>query len=103
MYKHSVGIIQGAHMDSTWRLRARIVDENKSREILQGRAAPTSGLALVFEWYFTTYVSSYIGIMVSTSRRVNRKAHFDAPGHIRRKIMSAPVSKELRAEHGVRI
>ncbi|KAL4401586.1 60S ribosomal protein L26A [Malassezia pachydermatis] len=40
--------------------------------------------------------------MVSTSRRVNRKAHFDAPGHIRRKIMSAPVSKELRAEHGLR-
>lgn len=42
-------------------------------------------------------------IMVSSSRRVNRKAHFDAPGHIRRKIMSAPLNKELRKEHGVRI
>lgn len=41
-------------------------------------------------------------IMVSSSRRVNRKAHFDAPGHIRRKIMSAPLNKELRKEHGVR-
>lgn len=41
--------------------------------------------------------------MVSSLRRVNRKAHFDAPGHIRRKIMSAPLSKELRSQHGVRI
>ncbi|AYO43392.1 60S ribosomal protein L26-2 [Malassezia restricta CBS 7877] len=38
--------------------------------------------------------------MVSSLRRVNRKAHFDAPGHIRRKIMSAPLSKELRSQHG---
>ncbi|PWN46675.1 putative 60S ribosomal protein L26 [Violaceomyces palustris] len=40
--------------------------------------------------------------MVSSSRRVQRKAHFAAPGHIRRKIMSASLNKELRAEHGVR-
>ncbi|WFD39231.1 COPII coat GTPase [Malassezia japonica] len=47
------------------------------------------------------WLSSYAHIiMVSSSRRVNRKAHFDAPGHIRRKIMSAPLNKELRTEHG---
>ncbi|KIS66796.1 60S ribosomal protein uL24 [Mycosarcoma maydis] len=40
--------------------------------------------------------------MVSSSRRVQRKAHFDAPAHIRRKIMSASLNKELRAEHGIR-
>ncbi|WFD35611.1 60S ribosomal protein L26A [Malassezia cuniculi] len=40
--------------------------------------------------------------MVSSSSRVNRKAHFQAPGHIRRKIMSAPLNKELRGEHGIR-
>ncbi|KAJ9475418.1 60S ribosomal protein L26-A [Pseudozyma hubeiensis] len=40
--------------------------------------------------------------MVSSSRRVSRKAHFDAPAHIRRKIMSASLNKELRAEHGIR-
>lgn len=57
----------------------------------------------VFGLSFATYVSRFIGIMVSTSRRVNRKAHFDAPSHIRRKIMSAPLSKDLRSEHGVRI
>ncbi|ESO95130.1 hypothetical protein LOTGIDRAFT_189002 [Lottia gigantea] len=40
--------------------------------------------------------------LVSASRRKNRKRHFTAPSNIRRKIMSAPVSKELRTKHNVR-
>lgn len=40
--------------------------------------------------------------LVTSSRRKNRKRHFTAPSHIRRKIMSAPLSKELRKKHGVR-
>merc|ERR1711890_3665 len=40
--------------------------------------------------------------MVSSSRRKNRKRHFQSPSHIRRKIMSAPLSKELRQKYGVR-
>ncbi|KAH9489944.1 60S ribosomal protein L26 [Bulinus truncatus] len=39
---------------------------------------------------------------VSGSRRKNRARHFNAPSHIRRKIMSSPLSKELRAKHNVR-
>lgn len=39
---------------------------------------------------------------VSSSRRVCRKAHFTAPSHKRRVIMSAPLSKELRAKYNVR-
>ncbi|ORX52027.1 ribosomal protein L24 [Hesseltinella vesiculosa] len=39
---------------------------------------------------------------VSSSRRKSRKAHFTAPSHIRQKIMSAPLSKELREKHSVR-
>ena len=39
--------------------------------------------------------------MVSSSRRVNRKLHFAAPSHLKRKLMSSSLSKELRAEHGV--
>mmetsp|Transcript_7614 Transcript_7614/g.13753 ORF Transcript_7614/g.13753 Transcript_7614/m.13753 type:complete len:137 (+) Transcript_7614:100-510(+) len=39
---------------------------------------------------------------VSISRRKNRKAHFTAPSHIRHKIMSAPLSKELRSKYQVR-
>ncbi|SAM01823.1 hypothetical protein [Absidia glauca] len=39
---------------------------------------------------------------VSSSRRKSRKAHFSAPSHLRQKIMSAPLSKELREKHSVR-
>ncbi|KAI6242733.1 putative 60S ribosomal protein L26 [Aphelenchoides fujianensis] len=39
---------------------------------------------------------------VSSSSRKSRKAHFSAPSHERRRIMSAPLSKELRNKHGVR-
>jgi large subunit ribosomal protein L26e len=40
--------------------------------------------------------------MVTSSRRKNRKKHFNAPSHIRRRIMSSPLSKELRQKYGVR-
>merc|ERR1711976_1047459 len=39
---------------------------------------------------------------VSGSRRKQRARHFNAPSHIRRKIMSAPLSKDLRNKHNVR-
>jgi hypothetical protein len=39
---------------------------------------------------------------ISSSRRKSRKAHFTAPSSVRRTIMSAPLSKELREKHGVR-
>ncbi|KAL1742373.1 translation protein SH3-like domain-containing protein [Schizophyllum fasciatum] len=39
---------------------------------------------------------------VSSSRRKARKAHFDAPSSVRRKIMSSSLSKELRGKHNAR-
>ncbi|KAK4239189.1 translation protein SH3-like domain-containing protein [Achaetomium macrosporum] len=39
---------------------------------------------------------------VSSSRRKSRKAHFSAPSSVRRDIMSAPLSKELREKYNVR-
>lgn len=39
---------------------------------------------------------------VSSSRRKQRKRHFSAPSSVRRKLMSAPLSKELRQKHNVR-
>ena len=39
---------------------------------------------------------------VSQSRRKSRKAHFTAPSHLRRKLMSAPLSKDLRTKYNVR-
>ncbi|XP_064465720.1 large ribosomal subunit protein uL24-like [Ornithodoros turicata] len=41
-------------------------------------------------------------VHVSSSRRKNRKRHFNAPSHIRRKIMSSPLSKDLRQKYNVR-
>merc|ERR1712170_101383 len=40
--------------------------------------------------------------MVSSSRRKARKRHFTAPSHIRRKLMTAPLSKNLRQKYGVK-
>uniref|UniRef100_A0A914QR72 Ribosomal protein L26 n=1 Tax=Panagrolaimus davidi TaxID=227884 RepID=A0A914QR72_9BILA len=39
---------------------------------------------------------------VSSSSRKSRKCHFTAPSNIRRKIMSAPLSKDLRTRLNVR-
>ncbi|CAN8075874.1 unnamed protein product [Agarophyton chilense] len=39
---------------------------------------------------------------VSSSRRKSRKAHFTAPSSVRRIIMSAPLSSELRQKYNVR-
>ncbi|KAK9457289.1 translation protein SH3-like domain-containing protein [Dipodascopsis uninucleata] len=39
---------------------------------------------------------------VSSSRSKSRKAHFAAPSSVKRVIMSAPLSKELREQYKVR-
>ena len=39
---------------------------------------------------------------VSSSRRKSRKAHFSAPSSVRRVIMSAPLSTDLRSKYNVR-
>jgi len=39
---------------------------------------------------------------VTSQGRKQRKAHFEAPSHIRRKIMSSHLSKDLRKKHNVR-
>lgn len=38
----------------------------------------------------------------TSARRKMRKAHFNAPSHERRRIMSAPLSKDLRLKYNVR-
>ena len=41
-------------------------------------------------------------VEVTSSRRKARRAHFGAPSHIRHRIMSASLSKDLRKKHGIR-
>jgi len=43
-----------------------------------------------------------VSATLHSSRRKSRKAHFSAPSSIRRNIMSAPLSKELREKYNVR-
>ncbi|KZF19500.1 60S ribosomal protein L26 [Xylona heveae TC161] len=43
-----------------------------------------------------------INATLHASRRKSRKAHFGAPSSVRRTIMSAPLSKELREKYNVR-
>lgn len=53
----------------------------------------------------TTATNSEINKMpaaLHASRRKSRKAHFSAPSSVRREIMSAPLSKELREKYNVR-
>merc|ERR1711879_74760 len=39
---------------------------------------------------------------VSSSRRKNRRNHFSAPSNVRRKILSAPCSKDVAAKFGLK-
>ncbi|CAG0915892.1 unnamed protein product [Notodromas monacha] len=43
-----------------------------------------------------------MNVYKTSSRRKMRKAHFNAPSHERRKIMSSPLSKELRQKYNIR-
>lgn len=42
-----------------------------------------------------------VSAVTAHSRRKSRKAHFSAPSSVRRTIMSAPLSKELREKYNV--
>merc|ERR1712107_478088 len=50
----------------------------------------------------TTAKMTKINTQLHSSRRKSRKEHFQAPSSVRRVIMSAPLSKELREKHNVR-
>uniref|UniRef100_A0A1D5QXD8 Endoplasmic reticulum-Golgi intermediate compartment protein n=2 Tax=Macaca TaxID=9539 RepID=A0A1D5QXD8_MACMU len=52
--------------------------------------------------FITTRVTMKFNPFVTSDRSKNRKRHFNAPSHVRRKIMSSPLSKELRQKYNVR-
>merc|ERR1712165_355289 len=52
--------------------------------------------------FYRPFFRMKFNTLVSSSRRKQRCRHFNAPSHVRRKIMSSPLSKELRDKHGVR-
>merc|ERR1712133_284981 len=52
--------------------------------------------------YIPKHIKMKKNTNVSSSRRKCRKAYFSAPSSVRRKLMSAPLSKELRSKYSVR-
>lgn len=60
------------------------------------KVAETRGLP------FAKFLRMKFSKSVSSSRRKCRKRHFTAPSSVRRKLMSAPLSKDLRKKHNVR-
>merc|ERR1711893_246546 len=52
--------------------------------------------------FYRPFLRMKFNTLVSSSRRKNRKRHFNAPSHIRRRLMSAPLSKELKTKYGVK-
>ncbi|XP_027958462.1 60S ribosomal protein L26-like 1 [Eumetopias jubatus] len=70
---------------------------------LRGKEALTSGLARSgSEHNGRKTISRKFNPLVTSDRSKNRKRHFSAPSHVRRKIMSSPLSKELRQKYSVR-
>nr|XP_025723310.1 60S ribosomal protein L26-like 1 [Callorhinus ursinus] len=84
---------------------AKVVDEWGSASFLRlrGKEALTSGLARSgSEPNGRKTISRKFNPLVTSDRSKNRKRHFSAPSHVRRKIMSSPLSKELRQKYSVR-
>merc|ERR1711981_680261 len=65
-----------------------------------GLSTSVSGSHRSFNWLFKLIMK--LNKNVTSSRRKQRKRQFTAPSHIRRKLMSAPLSKDLRQKYGVR-
>lgn len=62
----------------------------------------TSGRRLTHYRVWLTGEMTKFNPNVSSSRRKSRKAHFTAPSHVRRVILSAPLSKDLQQKYKVR-
>lgn len=75
-------------------------DKATAGEIGRAGAGRTTGLHTSYDSR-TGMLMDSVFAGIASSRRKSRKAHFQAPSSVRRTIMSAPLSKELREEHGV--
>merc|ERR1712170_73058 len=59
-------------------------------------------IEVLFEEFILIGVTMKLNKLKTESRRKNRARYFQAPSHIRRRLMSAPLSKELRTKYNVR-
>uniref|UniRef100_A0A452SUR5 KOW domain-containing protein n=1 Tax=Ursus americanus TaxID=9643 RepID=A0A452SUR5_URSAM len=74
------------------------------RSVLDGEQAlvPNRASIPLFPRLSLQTVNMKFNPFVTSDRSKNRKRHFSAPSHVRRKITSSPLSKELRQKYNVR-
>lgn len=63
-------------------------------------ALPPAQMRCLIFWLWV-YANAFEWIGLASDRRKSRKAHFSASSGLKRKLMSSPLSKELRKEHNV--
>ncbi|XDA84756.1 hypothetical protein R6Z07F_014549 [Ovis aries] len=66
------------------------------------RESPGTPASRSFPFLYLQTNTMKFNPFVTSDRSKNRKRHFNAPSHVRRKIMSSPLSKELRQKYNVR-
>ena len=74
------------------------------RSVLDGEQAlvPNRASIPLFPRLSLQTVNVKFNPFVTSDRSKNRKRHFNAPSHVRRKITSSPLSEELRQKYNVR-
>merc|ERR1712146_400406 len=75
--------------------------EQLRRAVVARRSKQRSAAEIAYDRASERRAAMKFNESVSSSRRKSRKAHFTAPSHIRRKLMSSPLSAELRAKYNV--
>jgi len=91
-YTENVMRLQASRMPRERRAKARKSITTTHGPRRRGRRAPRARRLSPTPMKYSTSVTS--------SRRKTRKAHFTAPSSERRKIMSAPLASELKAQYG---
>lgn len=72
-----------------------------TRTVLKSSPLARLGSLRVLRVFFSCVWGVFFN-RVTSSRRKSRKLHFSAPSSVKRVLMSAPLSKELRAQYGRR-
>ena len=106
VYKITQGIDLQVHWSvghSTAKIRSDIRKTRRNSKPSLPNLAPTTRPLLGARRTCSRQAKMKYSTSVSSSRRKSRKAHFTAPSSARRKIMSSPLSTDLKSKHSVSV
>lgn len=104
VYKITQGIDLQVHWSvghSTAKIRSDIRKTRRNSKPSLPNLAPSTHPLLGARRTCSRQAKMKYSTSVSSSRRKSRKAHFTAPSSARRKIMSSPLSTDLKSKHSV--